>query len=99
MSEPIDVTPYTPEQLFAAEMANDLPPNMKARALPRIRATVRALADARADNARHRALIKAQEFGNHEETASGRGDFCPWCNEEDGHRADCPAFTPDGEVK
>jgi hypothetical protein len=51
------------------------------------------------DNARLRALIKQAEFANKAETASGAGAFCPWCGIEDGHRDDCPAFTPEGEVK
>ena len=46
-----------------------------------------------------RALIKGQEFGNHAETASGAGDFCPWCGEDGPHADDCPAFTPEGEVR
>ncbi len=56
-----------------------------------------------ADNARMRALVKDAEWSG----ATGReGDpACPWCSAEpkpieDGlHAADCPAFTPSGEVK
>ena len=51
------------------------------------------------DNARLRALVKAQERGNHEETASGAGAFCPWCGADGKHTADCSAFTPDGDVR
>lgn len=48
---------------------------------------------------RLRGLIKSKEWANHEETASGAGAFCPWCNEEYLHAGDCPAFTPSGEVR
>ena len=50
------------------------------------------------DNARLRALIKAQEFGSKHEA----GPFCPWCSAGgDGGNShdDCPAFTPDGAVR
>lgn len=57
------------------------------------------LDDLRADNERLRALIKAQERGNHAETASGEGDFCPWCGVDYRHTSKCPAFTPEGEVR
>lgn len=49
---------------------------------------------------RLRAIIKRAEFCNHEETASGRGAFCPWCGKDDsGHADDCPAFWPNGMVR
>lgn len=56
---------------------------------------------ARDDNARLRTLVKAAEYGNHEETASGAGKFCPWCgaSEDERHLTTCPAFTPEGEVR
>lgn len=47
-----------------------------------------------ADNARLRALVKAGERGTHVYP------ICPWCEwDGGGHRADCPAFTPEGLVK
>ena len=51
-----------------------------------------------ADNARLRALVKAQEFGSKHEA----GPFCPWCSAggDGGHtHDDCPAFTPSGDVR
>lgn len=64
--------------------------------IPNLIAEIRRLQQ---DNARLRKIIKGAEwyfepYTQHEE--------CPWCvidrNEED-HRDDCPAFTPEGEVK
>lgn len=64
-----------------------------------------------ADNARLRALIKQAEW---KAEWSEEGGECPWCEalqrqlrygngrpvEKTGkHAADCPAFTPEGEVK
>lgn len=73
---------------------------------PRLRATVAELDRVRdetqvvrrlalTDNARLRALIKA---------ALEDVDWCPWCKADQGvdatlHADDCPAFTPEGEVK
>lgn len=52
-----------------------------------------------ADNERLRALIKAAEWADQQ-----RGDpWCPWCKAngvtDKKHRADCPTFTPEGEVR
>lgn len=48
---------------------------------------------------RLRALIKQVEYANKANSSA----FCPWCgaeNEEGAARhADCPAFTPDGQVR
>ncbi len=53
-----------------------------------------------ADNARLRGLIKRVETSGNLKS-SGE---CPWCEEfvpnyQQGHAADCAAFTPDGSVK
>lgn len=45
-----------------------------------------------ADNARLKALIKEAERTPYEHA-------CPWCWAETEHAHDCPAFTPEGEVK
>lgn len=46
------------------------------------------------DNARLRALIKKAE------RSGACLDECPWCGfAGDTHASDCPAFTPEGEVK
>lgn len=50
-----------------------------------------------AEAARLRALIKQAE-----ESASDRdrSPVCPWCDTgPNPHASDCPAFTPEGEVK
>lgn len=52
-----------------------------------------------ADNARLRAVIKeAEKSGDR----PGAYPTCPWCQSEPGDKdrhADCPAFTPEGEVR
>ena len=52
-----------------------------------------------ADNARLRAVIKeAEKSGDR----PGAYPMCPWCQSEPGDKdrhADCPAFTPEGEVR
>ena len=52
-----------------------------------------------ADNARLRALVKAQEWGA--ENVSRIEPICPWCGAptDNEHAPDCPAFTPTGEVR
>ena len=48
-----------------------------------------------ADLDRLRALVKASEF-----PASRTGRWCCHClGPSGGHTADCPAFTPEGEVR
>lgn len=64
------------------------------------------------DNARLRALIKAKEWGATPEDP--QDCECPWCGNiktllryangkpvfgTGSHAADCPAFTPEGEVR
>lgn len=48
------------------------------------------------DNARLRALIKAAEMAS---TDRERCAECPWCELGKPHAIDCPAFTPEGEVR
>ena len=61
----------------------------------------------KADNARLRALIKDKEYahvgGEYDEGDGYRAQYdeCPWCGGDavKRHADDCPAFTPEGEVK
>lgn len=57
------------------------------------------LPEVKAELDRLRALIKQVEYAN---KANGSA-FCPWCGAEDEEGAarhtDCPAFTPDGQVR
>lgn len=57
------------------------------------------------DNARLRALIKEAEWNGIGGERGMECNVCPWCDEDafTKHRHDdtyqCPAFTPEGEVK
>lgn len=49
---------------------------------------------------RLRGLVKRAEFG----CVDDYGRFCPWCDdggdhEPERHAANCPAFTPSGDVR
>lgn len=56
--------------------------------VPKLAAEVRRL----------RGLVKRAEHASYD---SAHGGLCPWCptKGDDEHDADCPAFTPTGEVK
>jgi hypothetical protein len=68
--------------------------------------TIRALA---AEVRRLRGLVKSAKWAGYAEVLGGDEGVCPWCCVlmVDGapglppgtHAPDCPAFTPDGEVK
>ncbi len=51
--------------------------------------------EARADNARLRALVRQAEWW------TGDAECCGWCGAyyHSIHADDCPAFTPDGTVR
>ena len=72
-----------------------------------MRGQVDELRQLKADNARLRALIKDKEYahvgGEYDEGDGYRAQYdeCPWCGGDavKRHADDCPAFTPEGEVK
>lgn len=94
----IDSGIYSPEKLKKTLADNAHLREQLALQLAQIRERADERDAAQADNARLRALIAAQEWGDGDET----GPRCPWCSVvryEQPHATVCPAFTPEGAVR